>query len=238
MILKKKFNKVNILFGSTGSVAAIKVPKIIENLFEIYGDSNIDIILILTKSSEIFFKKIKINKKVTIIKENSWSNERILNFENLINVSDLKTKKTSFSVMIKNWCDIILIIPLSANTLSKISNGICDNLITSIIYHCCSSSRSSTKSLKKSIIVAPSMNTLMYLHPLTKKHLNILKTPEYGFEMSILEPVEKKLACGDHGIGGMCEWKDIVEFVKLQINKIQSEKSNNLIHLINHPIKI
>jgi len=60
---------------------------------------------------------------------------------------------------------------------------------------------------KKKILVALAMNTAMWFHPLTKQHLDVLRTWEW---IEILNPIEKTLACGDVGSGAMKDWKDIV----------------------------
>src|SRR5262249_54156185 len=63
---------------------------------------------------------------------------------------------------------------------------------------------------RKMILVAPAMNTHMYLHPLTEQHLRVLQGWSW---VLVLEPVAKMLACGDMGVGGMMEVADIVEAV-------------------------
>lgn len=83
----------------------------------------------------------------------------------------------------------MLIAPLSANTLAKIANGLCDNLLTNVVR--CWDVKSPTK---PPVLVAPAMNTLMYEHPITEKQLAILKD-ELNF--IVLETQHKKLACGD-----------------------------------------
>ena len=98
----------------------------------------------------------------------------------------------------RDWADIFVIAPLSANTLAKLSNGLCDNLLTCV-----------ARAWKGNIFVAPAMNTGMYNHPITKKQLSILM--EYGY--LIINPIEKMLACGEFGLGAMENPKMIVDFV-------------------------
>lgn len=114
---------------------------------------------------------------------------------------------------LRKWADVFLIAPLSANTLSKMANGICDNLLTSLI-------RTWTPSTP--ILVAPAMNTFMYIHPITKKHLSMLQ--EGAPYIYVLKPVEKVLVCGDIGMGGMREWSDVVEILVKRINEIRGSK--------------
>src|ERR1700736_4068671 len=58
------------------------------------------------------------------------------------------------------------------------------------------------------ILLAPAMNTQMYTHPITAHHLSLIKTHLPYIEL--VNPIEKILACGDVGMGGMAEWGDVV----------------------------
>ncbi|CAG8482320.1 7631_t:CDS:2 [Diversispora eburnea] len=115
----------------------------------------------------------------------------------------------------RNWADIFIIAPLDANTLGKIANGLCDNLITCILR---------AWDLKRPVIVCPAMNTYMWEHPFTSKHLRVL-SDQLGFQ--IISPVSKKLACGDTGIGAMAEVITIIDFIvqKLSLNLMVEKNS-------------
>lgn len=105
-------------------------------------------------------------------------------------------------IELRRWAHLLLITPLSANSLSKIANGICDNLLLCIL-------RAWSPDL--TIFAAPSMNTLMWQHPLTQKHIQFIhKTLPY---ITFIQPIEKTLACGDTGIGAMAEPAEIVNRV-------------------------
>lgn len=83
--------------------------------------------------------------------------------------------------------DVLLIIA-SADFLSKVANGICDDLASSLY-------RAWRR--HKPIIVAPAMNSYMWDHPVTDEHLKALE----NWDVRIIPPQEKVLACGDVGIG-------------------------------------
>lgn len=78
-------------------------------------------------------------------------------------------------IELRKWADCLLIAPLSANTLAKISTGICDNLLTQVCrawdmeIHKAGHARVGL--LKKPIVACPSMNTMMWEHPITAKQL-------------------------------------------------------------------
>jgi phosphopantothenoylcysteine decarboxylase len=91
---------------------------------------------------------------------------------------------------------------LSANTLAKIANGYCDDLLTNI---------ARAWDFNKRFIVCPTMNTKMYEHPITAKHLDILD--DWGIE--IIDPQVKTLVCKETGIGAMCNISEIVKRIKI-----------------------
>ena len=66
------------------------------------------------------------------------------------------------------------------------------------------------------ILLAPAMNTQMYTHPITAHHLSLIKTHLPYIE--VVNPIEKILACGDVGMGGMAEWGDVVGRVVRRLN--------------------
>ncbi|KAJ1499816.1 hypothetical protein HMI54_011373, partial [Coelomomyces lativittatus] len=102
-------------------------------------------------------------------------------------------------IQLRNWADLLLIAPLSANTLGKIANGLCDNLLTCVLR--------AWDYRHKPCLVAPAMNTAMYLHPITNIQLNLLTS----WGIHIIPPISKKLACGEIGIGALAEPMDIAD---------------------------
>lgn len=197
---KEDDKKFHILIGATGSVATIKIPLIIDKLFKIYTPEKVSIQLIVTKPAEHFLNGLKISSKVKI-----WREED--------SIADTNNDMMLFHEL-RRWADILLIAPLSANSLAKLANGICNNLLTSVF-------RDWTIS-GAPILVAPAMNTFMYMNPMTKRHYLAIEE-NFPF-VEILKPVEKVLICGDIGMGGMREWSDIVEIVRLRIKEIIAKR--------------
>jgi phosphopantothenoylcysteine decarboxylase len=106
-------------------------------------------------------------------------------------------------IELRKWAQCFLIAPLSANTLAKLSNGLCDNLLTLICrawpMEKSNRGNENENKLKTPIIVCPAMNTFMWNHPLTEVQIKILQN--WGYE--IVGPIDKKLICGDVGNGAM-----------------------------------
>jgi phosphopantothenoylcysteine decarboxylase/phosphopantothenate--cysteine ligase len=99
-------------------------------------------------------------------------------------------------ISLADEADIFVIAPATANTISKIANGICDNLLLS-----------TACAFKKPIILAPAMNTGMWENPFVQE--NMKKLSENGYH--ILNPETGFLACGTNGKGRMIEVEDIYE---------------------------
>jgi phosphopantothenoylcysteine decarboxylase/phosphopantothenate--cysteine ligase len=100
------------------------------------------------------------------------------------------------------WADYMIIAPASANTLSKMTNGICDNLLLATYL-----------SSKCPVYFAPAMDLDMYLHPSTKENLKKLQS----FGDVLIPPTSGELASGLVGEGRMAEPKDIVSFIERDI---------------------
>ncbi|KAI4237954.1 MAG: hypothetical protein LQ349_001440 [Xanthoria aureola] len=132
-------------------------------------------------------------------------------------------------IELRRWSDLLVIAPLSANSLAKMTTGLADNLLLSIVRAWdTTGATNSPRTAVKKIIVAlklirillpAAMNTAMWLHPITKKQIKILEE-DWGAEgkpngwVEVLEPIEKTLACGDPGSGAMREWTDVVSTIE------------------------
>ena len=97
------------------------------------------------------------------------------------------------------WADIVVVAPLSANSLAKIAIGLCDDLLSTTICAIPSSTP---------ILLCPAMNTEMWHNTITKRNLTWLKD---AARFNILEPIEKRLACGDVGVGALVDPEEILK---------------------------
>ncbi|KAK4138810.1 flavoprotein [Trichocladium antarcticum] len=131
-------------------------------------------------------------------------------------------------IELRRWADMLVVAPLSANTLAKVVNGMSDNLLTSVIRAW--DTDASIDMQKKIILVAPAMNSAMWRNPITKKQIRVL-TEDWGVReevsvttrtrsitgwFEVLTPISKTLACGDTG-GAMASVPTICEAIEKRL---------------------
>ncbi|KAI5308628.1 hypothetical protein KEM55_005263, partial [Ascosphaera atra] len=201
--------KKHVLLAASGSVATIKLPNITAAL-SARGD--VAIRIILTASARKFLlgqsaeqptlQSLREMQHVQgiYVDEDEWRvpwtrGQHILHIE------------------LRRWAHVMLVAPLSANTLAKMIGGLCDNLLLSVVRAWEVERRPGPP---PRIFVAPAMNTAMWRHPITGKQVAMLGDEREGFGrwMSVVGPMQKALACGDVGDGAMEDWKKIVGVVE------------------------
>ena len=171
--LKKK----KILLIVTGGIASYKSLDLIRRLQE----NDVKIECILTKNAEKFVN--------------------VLSFESLLgkkihsNLFSLDEENNMNHIKLANSCDAILIVPCTANFLSKMVNGSADDLATNVLL-----------ASDKVKIIAPAMNTVMWSNKIVKRNMKDLKR----LGIHILNPQSGKLACGTKGAGKLMEVTDII----------------------------
>lgn len=120
-------------------------------------------------------------------------------------------------IELRRWADILLIAPLSANTLGKIAMGLCDNLLTNVVR---------AWNAQYPILIAPAMVAYAYNHPATKQHLRIIQEEMKWIE--ILRPTEKVAgSTGGIGMGGMMPWNEIVAHVVQKLGGYPDEDEDD-----------
>ncbi|KAI5897169.1 flavoprotein [Schizophyllum commune H4-8] len=177
----------HVLLITTGSVASVKALLIVKQLLQ-YDCVKVEVVA--TKPSLAFYSPEEIERTGSRVwtDEDEWTD-------------DYSIGDPILHIELRRWADVVLVAPCSANTLSKIAHGACDNLVTSLLRALAPSTPT---------YIFPAMNTLMYEHPLTAEHLRIVREV-VGYE--VVGPIGKKLACGDVGMGAMTEWMEIVKLV-------------------------
>ena len=166
----------NILIGITGGIAAYKICELIR----MYRKAKANVRVVLTPNALNFVTKLTLQ---------TLSNNEVYvdNFE----IDEYKPEHIALTE-----ADIFVIAPASANTISKLANGICDNLLLS-----------TACAFNKPFLIVPAMNTNMWENPFIQE--NLLKLKQNGYH--ILEPDEGYLACGTNGKGRMREVEEIFE---------------------------
>nr|XP_033776843.1 phosphopantothenoylcysteine decarboxylase isoform X1 [Geotrypetes seraphini] len=176
--------RFHVLVGVTGSVAALKLPLLLSSLLEIAG---VDVQVVTTESAKHFYNAQEIPVPLYSDSDEwqAWKQrtDPVLHIE------------------LRRWADLLLMAPLDANTLAKISSGICDNLLTCVVR---------AWDLRRPVLFCPAMNTAMWEHPITAQQVAKLK--EFGY--TEIPCIQKRLVCGDEGYGAMAEVWTIVEKVK------------------------
>ena len=197
--------KTHLLLAASGSVATIKIANIINGLAT---HTNLSIRLILTSSAEHF------------LGGQSAEQPSLAEVRRMPNVDGIYTDAAEWTkpwtrgapilhIELRRWADMLMVAPLSANTLAKMASGLCDNLLLSVIRAW--DVGGTIDGREKKIVVCPAMNTAMYRHPVTAKHLAILD--DWGW-VEVLKPVTKTLACNDVGEGAMVSWQEVVGVVE------------------------
>jgi len=168
-----------ILLGVTGSIAAYKVAILVRLLIK----AGAEVKVILTPAAKEFVSPLTLSTLsrnpvlIDLVNDDTWQNH----------------------VSLGRWADIMLLAPLSCNTLSKMASGTCDNLLMAVYL-----------SATCKVAVAPAMDEDMWLHPATKRNLQIINN--FG---NIVLPVDSgELASGLIGEGRMMEPAVMVDWLK------------------------
>ncbi|MGZ5254762.1 MAG: bifunctional phosphopantothenoylcysteine decarboxylase/phosphopantothenate--cysteine ligase CoaBC [Flavitalea sp.] len=175
-----------ILIGITGSIAAYKSILLARLLIK----EGAEVKVIMTPSSKDFVSSLTLATltknpvSIELFEEAEWANH----------------------VMLGRWADVMVIAPLSCNTLSKMAHGACDNLLMATYL-----------SATCPVVVAPAMDEDMWKHPSTKE--NVSKISGYG---NLIIPVGNgELGSGLFGEGRMAEPEEIVAFIESNVFKVR-----------------
>jgi phosphopantothenoylcysteine decarboxylase / phosphopantothenate---cysteine ligase len=167
-----------IILAVTGSIAAYKTPHLVRLLIK----EGAEVKVITTPSAGDFVSPLVL---ATVSKHHVHSS-----------VSDGTAWNNH--VELGRWADLMLIAPCSANTLAKLANGLCDNLVCAVYL-----------SAKCPVLIAPAMDEDMWQHQSTRNNLSKLKS----FNNDIIPVAFGELASGLIGEGRMAEPEDIVAYI-------------------------
>ena len=176
----------NVLLGVTGSVAATRTPA----LFAAMRQAGHAVRVVATESSLYFFDAKALPAGGLVRDADEWPAKKYQRDDPVLHIE------------LRKWAELLVVAPLDANTLAKFAGGLCDNCLC-CVWRAWDSGRP--------VLVAPAMNTFMWQHPATARHLAQIR--QDISRLNILGPIDKMLACGDTGTGGMAEVPDIVAAV-------------------------
>ena len=194
-------NLVNkkILLIICGGISAYKSLELIRS----FKKKGAHIKTILTKSAKEF---------VTPLSITSLSKDKV--YEDLFSIEN---ESEMDHISLSRWCDIILVAPITANTISKLSNGSSEDLASTVIL-----------ASNKDILICPAMNVRMWEHPSTKSNLEKLK--QFGYK--VIGPEIGDMACGEFGEGKMTEPNVILQYMLNYFDKLSKIKNKKLKALV------
>jgi phosphopantothenoylcysteine decarboxylase / phosphopantothenate---cysteine ligase len=193
----KNLSNKKILLIICGGISAYKSLELIR----LFRKNNSQIKTILTKSAKEF---------VTPLSVASLSQGKV--YDDLFNIEN-ETEMDHISL--SRWADVIVVAPVTANTISKLSKGSSDDLASTVIL-----------ASNKQIFLAPAMNVRMWEHQSTKDNLKTLKS--YGYKL--IGPVIGDMACGEYGEGKMSDPLNILnEIEKFLSNQIKNRNIKALV---------
>lgn len=173
-----------VLLGITGSIAAYKSAYLVRLLVR----AGAEVKVVMTDAAAGFIGPLTLstlsrNEVLTrISSDDTWANH----------------------VMLGRWADVMVVAPLSCNTLAKMAHGICDNLLQAVYL-----------SATCPVVVAPAMDEDMWKHPSTQNNLQLISS----FGNNIISVNEGELASGLFGPGRMAEPEEIVEWLTTWFEK-------------------
>ncbi len=186
----------SVVLGVTGGIAVYKAADIVSRLRKKGAEVNV----VMTKHAQHF---------VTPVTFQSLSNNSV--------VTDMfdepKTWDTEH-ISLAQKADVFLIAPATANIIGKMYNGIADDMLSTTVM-----------ATRAPIVIAPAMNTNMYLNPVVQR--NIAGLMELGVEF--VEPASGRLACGDIGVGKLADPEKIVEYVEHVLLRSDALKNKKVV---------
>ena len=182
MTLKNK--KVLIIIG--GGISAYKAL----DLIRLLKKYEVTIKTILTKSGKEFVTPLSI----TALTKNKTYED----------IFDNNSEREIDHIALSRWSDIIIVLPTTANFMTKLSIGKAEDLATTVLL-----------ASNKDILLVPAMNVRMWLHKATQRNLKILQ--DYGYYF--IGPEKGEMACGEYGEGKMSSPRQIYSYLKSYFNQ-------------------
>ena len=195
MSLKNK--KILIVVG--GGISAYKAL----DLIRLLKKNNVDVKTILTKSGKEFVTPLSIT---TLTKNKTFED-----------IFDKNSEAEIDHIALSRWADLIVVLPTTANFMTKLSIGKAEDLATTVLL-----------ASNKDILLVPAMNVRMWLHKATQNNLKILQ--DYGY--NFIGPEKGEMACGEYGEGKMSSPRQIYSYLKNYFDQKNLVKNKNFKALV------
>ena len=179
--MNKILNRKKIILIVGGGIAAYKSL----DLIRLLKKNECEIKVVLTESGKKF---------VTPLSVAALSQNKV--YEDFF---DSEKEAEMDHISLSRWCDIILFVPATANSISKLASGRADDLASTLIL-----------ASNKQVVLVPAMNVRMWLHKSTQKNFD--KLQDFGY-LSV-GPLTGEMACGEYGEGKMSSPEQIYEFLE------------------------
>lgn len=191
---------MKILLGICGSIAAYKAPLLARELIK----RGAQVRVVMTPSAAKFVQPLVL--------------QNLTRHSVAVEMFDESTQNDgSWHIHLARWCDAMLIAPCSAATLGKIAHGISDTALTLVAL---------ALSPKTPLLVAPAMDTEMWIHPATQRNVEIVQR----YNVTIIPPAEGELASGFQGVGRLPEIAVLADAVLVSFSQtpFQQESEQSL----------
>ena len=195
MSLKNK--KILLVIG--GGISAYKSL----DLIRLLKKNNVDVKTILTKSGKEFVTPLSIT---TLTKNKTYED-----------IFDKNSEAEIDHIALSRWADLIIVLPTTANFMTKLSIGRAEDLATTVLL-----------ASNKDILLVPAMNVRMWFHKATQRNLKILQ--DYGYHF--IGPEKGEMACGEYGEGKMSSPRQIYFYLKNYFDRKNLVKNKNFKALV------
>ncbi len=180
-----------LIIGVTGSIACYKACDIVSTLRK---EEGLNVHVVMTKEAAQFVSPLTFQ---TLSGNPAYSD-----------VFEAPEEWDLLHTSLSAKADLVLVCPATLNVIGKLANGICDDLLTCILF-----------ATRAPVLLAPAMNKGMYEHPVAQE--NMARLRKLGYKL--IGPIEGELACREMGMGHIAEGKEIIAAVHQQL-KLKEKK--------------
>lgn len=188
--------KTKILLIVTGSISIYKTAELVSQLKKL----NYELRIVMSQGAmkfiqPVLFEGLSDHK----VYHSLWNDDESMNH-----------------IYLNRWADLILVAPASANFIAKAAQGLCSDLASTLV---------NSHDFKKPFLIAPAMNTAMFMHPATQ--LNLQRLLSWGYQ--VLPSPSGTMACGENGMGRLLEPSELILAIQRALSKHLPQKKQNIL---------